>query len=194
MNQIRQGAPAIEIRRRFTRPGVNVFDSVKWERRTARIDGEGGEVVFEQEDVEVPEFWSPLATNIVASKYLRGHLGTPSRESSARQLIGRVVRTITSWGHDGSYFADAQQEETFRDELTHVLLHQQACFNSPVWFNLGVVDPDGKAVPQQASACFIISVEDTMESIMGLARTEAMLFKGGSGSGSNLSTIRSSRE
>ncbi len=194
MNQIRQGAPAIEIRRRFTRPGEDVYGAVKWERREARIEGEGGEVVFQQDDVEVPEFWSPLATNIVASKYFRGHVGTPGRESSARQLIGRVVRTLRSWGHDGSYFADAQQEETFADELTHILLHQQACFNSPVWFNLGVVDPEGKQHPQQASACFINSVEDTMESIMGLARTEAMLFKGGSGTGSNLSTIRSSRE
>jgi len=167
---------------------------VKWERRTARIEGEDGEVVFEQLDVEVPETWSALATNIVASKYFRGHLGEPDRERSARQLIERVARTISGWGREGGYFADDDQQETFSDELTHLLLHQKACFNSPVWFNLGVVDPDGKPVPQQASACFINSVEDTMSSIMDLAKTEAMLFKGGSGTGTNLSTIRSSRE
>ena len=192
--EIRAGAPRVEIRRRFSESGQDVFESVKWERRTARIEGEDGQVVFEQADVEVPESWSPLATNIVASKYFRGHLGTPHRESSARQLIGRVVGAIADWGREGGYFADAEQERIFSDELGWILLHQKACFNSPVWFNLGVVEPDGRMVPQQASACFINSVEDTMESIMGLARTEAMLFKGGSGTGSNLSTIRSSRE
>ena len=190
----RDGAPAIEIRRHFTSQGDSVWDSVKWEQRTARIEGEGGEVVFEQPDVEVPETWSALATNIVASKYFRGHLEEPDRERSVRQLIGRVVRTISGWGREGGYFADDGQQETFSDELSHLLLHQKACFNSPVWFNLGVVEPDGKPVPQQASACFINSVEDTMSSIMDLAKTEAMLFKGGSGTGTNLSTIRSSRE
>jgi len=184
----------IPIRRHFTRAGEDVFASVRWARRTARISAENGDSVFEQHDVEVPESWSPIATNIVASKYFRGHLGQPSRESSVKALIGRVVGTLRRWGKDGGYFASDEQEETFADELTHLLLHQKVCFNSPVWFNLGVVEPDGKLVPQQASACFINSVEDTMTSIMDLAKTEAMLFKGGSGTGTNLSTIRSSKE
>ncbi len=184
----------IPIQRHFTRPGEDPFWTVRWERRTAKISGDGGEVVFEQPNVEVPETWSAIATNIVASKYFRGHLNTPSRESSVRQLIGRVVATIRRWGREGDYFASEEQEQTFADELTYLLLHQKVCFNSPVWFNLGVVEPDGKMVPQQASACFINSVEDTMTSIMDLAKTEAMLFKGGSGTGTNLSTIRSSKE
>jgi ribonucleoside-diphosphate reductase alpha chain len=188
------GSAPIGVRRYFTCAGTDEFESVKWEKRTARIESETGEVVFEQKDVEVPEGWSALATNIVASKYFRGHLGTPSRERSVRQLIGRVVRTLRDWGREGGYFVDGEEEQTFADELTHLLLHQKACFNSPVWFNLGVVEPDGKLVPQQASACFINSVEDTMLSIMELAKTEAMLFKGGSGAGSNLSGIRSSKE
>ena len=186
--------PRIELRRHFTRAGEDVYDSVEWETRTARIQSGGGEVVFEQSDVEVPKTWSPLATNIVASKYFRGHLGSPSRERSVRDLIGRVVRALAGWGREGGYFADDAQVATFSDELTHLLLLQKACFNSPVWFNLGVTDPDGRPVPQQASACFINSVEDSMSSILELAKTEAMLFKGGSGTGSNLSTIRSSRE
>ncbi|MFQ5698333.1 MAG: vitamin B12-dependent ribonucleotide reductase [Myxococcota bacterium] len=193
-----QGADSVGLERRFTRPGEDpgedVWQSVEWEKRTARIQGEGGTLVFEQEDVEVPSDWSPLATHIVASKYFRGHLGTPSRERSVRQLIERVVGKLCEWGGSGGYFADDEQRQIFSDELTHLLLHQKACFNSPVWFNLGVVEPDGKLVPQQASACFINSVEDTMVSIMELAKTEALLFKGGSGAGSNLSSIRSSRE
>jgi ribonucleoside-diphosphate reductase alpha chain len=189
-----QERPSIEIRRYFTRPGEDVYSSVEWATRVARIQNEAGELVFEQKEVEVPENWSPLATNIVASKYFRGHLESPQRERSVRQLIGRVVETLARWGGEGGYFADPAQEQTFRDELTHVLLHQKACFNSPVWFNLGVLDPEGRPVPQQASACFINSVEDTMSSIMELAKTEAMLFKGGSGTGTNLSTLRSSRE
>ena len=184
----------IPIRRHFTRPGNDPFASVRWTRRTAKITGDGGAVVFEQPNVEVPESWSPIATNIVASKYFRGHLGSPSRESSVRQLIGRVVGTLRKWGREGGFFASEAQEQIFADELTHLLLHQKVCFNSPVWFNLGVVEPDGRLVPQQASACFINSVEDTMTSIMDLAKTEAMLFKGGSGTGTNLSTIRSSKE
>jgi ribonucleoside-diphosphate reductase alpha chain len=184
----------IPIRRHFTRAGEDVYASVRWARRTAKISAENGDSVFEQTDVEVPETWSPIATNIVASKYFRGHLGSPTRESSVKQLIGRVVSTIRRWGKNGGYFANDEQEETFADELTYLLLHQKVCFNSPVWFNLGVVEPDGRLVPQQASACFINSVEDTMTSIMDLAKTEAMLFKGGSGTGTNLSTIRSSKE
>ncbi len=191
---VSDGAQRVEIGRHFTRPGEDVFASTDWEVRTARIQGDGGDVVFEQTDVEVPRSWSPLASNIVASKYFRGHVGTPSRERSVRQLVGRVVDTLCAWGRDGGYFADDEQESAFADELEYLLLHQKACFNSPVWFNLGVTDPDGGRVPQQASACFINSVEDSMASIMDLAKTEAMLFKGGSGAGTNLSTLRSSRE
>jgi ribonucleoside-diphosphate reductase alpha chain len=186
--------PEVGVRRHFTRPGEDVYGSVEWETHTARIQNEAGEVVFEQADVEVPVTWSPLAANIVASKYFRGHLGTPTREQSVRQLVGRVVDTLGRWGREGGFFTDGEQEQTFRDELAHILLHQKACFNSPVWFNLGVTDPDGKLVPQQASACFINSVDDSMGAIMDLAKTEAMLFKGGSGTGTNLSTIRSSKE
>ncbi|MCP4003375.1 MAG: vitamin B12-dependent ribonucleotide reductase [bacterium] len=187
-------SPRIPIRRHFTRAGEDVFENVEWELRCAKIQGDGGEVVFEQDNVEVPKSWSIMATNIVASKYFRGHLGTPQRESSVRQLIGRVVGTLRRWGRQGGYFTDEEQEQIFADELSYLLVHQRVCFNSPVWFNLGVVEPDGREVPQQASACFINSVEDNMGSIMDLAKTEALLFKGGSGSGSNLSTIRSSRE
>jgi ribonucleoside-diphosphate reductase alpha chain len=190
----REAVPEIQIRRHFTRAGEHAFDQVEWETRDARIQSESGEVVFEQTGVEVPATWSPLATNIVASKYFRGHLGTPTREHSVRQLIGRVVDTLRGWGREGGYFSDLESEETFAEELSHLLVQQKACFNSPVWFNLGVVEPDGSMVSQQASACFINSVEDTMGSIMDLAKTEAMLFKGGSGTGTNLSAIRSSRE
>ncbi|HWW61456.1 MAG TPA: vitamin B12-dependent ribonucleotide reductase, partial [Thermoanaerobaculia bacterium] len=145
-------------------------------------------VVFEQKDVEVPKFWSQMATNVVVSKYFRGHLNTADRETSVRQLIGRVVRTMTEWGREGGYFATPEDGDTFRDELTHILLYQMAAFNSPVWFNVGI-EPR-----PQCSACFINSVNDTMDSILGLAKTEGMLFKYGSGTGSNLSSIRSSRE
>jgi ribonucleoside-diphosphate reductase alpha chain len=192
--RLRDGRPAIDVRRHFTRAGEDPYAAVEWALRTARIQSDSGEVVFEQTDVEVPAAWSTLATNIVASKYFRGHLGSPTRERSVRQLIGRVVDTIGRWGREGDYFVDAAQEQTFRDELTHLLLHQKASFNSPVWFNLGVLGPDGQPVPQQASACFINSVEDSMASIMDLAKTEAMLFKGGSGTGTNLSSLRSSKE
>src|SRR5438876_5148542 len=136
----------------------------------------------------MPKFWSQMATNVVVSKYFRGHVGTPDRESSVRQLIGRVVRTIAQWGREGGYFASVEDGDTFRDELTHILLYQMASFNSPVWFNVGV-EPR-----PQCSACFINSVEDAMESILTLAKTEGMLFKYGSGTGSNLSPIRSSKE
>ncbi|HUP64036.1 MAG TPA: vitamin B12-dependent ribonucleotide reductase [Thermoanaerobaculia bacterium] len=178
----------IEFPRYFTREGVDVFDTVEWDYRSAVIANEKGEVVFEQTDVEVPKFWSQMATNVVVSKYFRGHMDTPERESSVRQLIGRVVRTMTGWGREGGYFATEHDGDAFRDELTHILLYQMAAFNSPVWFNVGVE-------PQpQCSACFINAVHDTMDSILGLAKTEGMLFKYGSGTGSNLSAIRSSRE
>ena len=179
----------LTIPRHFTREGEDPYDSIEWELRTARISNEKGEVIFEQRDVEVPKRWSQLATNVVASKYFRGHVGMPTRESSVRQLIDRVVGRIAEWGRDGGYFARPSDGEAFASELRHLVVHQMVAFNSPVWFNLGV---DG--VEQQASACFINSVEDTMDSIMSLAKTEAMLFKGGSGAGTNLSGIRSSRE
>jgi ribonucleoside-diphosphate reductase alpha chain len=178
----------IAIERWFTRPGVDVYDTCEWELRNAGISNESGGVVFEQKEVEMPKFWSQMATNVVVSKYFRGHLNTPDRETSVRQLIGRVVRTITQWGREGGYFASEADGDTFRDELTHILLYQMASFNSPVWFNVGIEEKP------QCSACFINSVQDTMDSILGLAKTEGMLFKYGSGTGSNLSNIRSSRE
>lgn len=179
----------LKVSRHFTSPDVDPFDTVEWELRSATIANEKGESVFEQNDVEIPASWSQLATNVVVSKYFRGHVGTPERETSVRQLIGRVVGRICEWGEEGGYFATEEDARAYSDELTYLLVHQKMAFNSPVWFNLGVPD-----VSQQASACFINAVEDTMESIMDLAKTEAMLFKGGSGAGSNLSTIRSSRE
>jgi len=178
----------IEVERFYTKPGVDVYDTCEWEMRTAVITSETGGVVFEQKDVEMPKFWSQMATNVVVSKYFRGHIGSPDRESSVRQLIGRVVRTITGWGREGGYFATEADGDAFRDELTHILLYQMASFNSPVWFNVGIEEKP------QCSACFINSVQDTMDSILGLAKTEGMLFKYGSGTGSNLSNIRSSRE
>ena len=174
---------------RFYTDGVNhPFDQVRWELRVARIAGSDGAVVFEQPDVEVPDSWSQMAANIVAQKYFHGRLGTPDRESSVRQLIGRVVATIVDWGRQGGYFVDGASERAFEDELAYLLLHQIASFNSPVWFNVGI-EPK-----PQCSACFINSVRDSMESILDLAKTEGMLFKYGSGTGSNLSVLRSSRE
>ncbi|MBV8546093.1 MAG: vitamin B12-dependent ribonucleotide reductase [Acidobacteria bacterium] len=178
----------IAIDRFFTKAGVDVYDTCEWEMRAAAITSESGGIVFEQKDVEMPKFWSQMATNVVVSKYFRGHLDSPDRETSVRQLIGRVVRTITGWGREGGYFASEADGDTFRDELTHILLYQMAAFNSPVWFNVGI-EPH-----PQCSACFINSVNDTMDSILGLAKTEGMLFKYGSGTGSNLSSIRSSKE
>jgi ribonucleoside-diphosphate reductase alpha chain len=179
----------VEVPRFFTRAGEDPFDSVEWEIRTAKISGESGQAIFEQTDCEVPKSWSQLATNVVVSKYFRGHVGTPERERSVKQLIGRVVGRIHEWGVKSGYFRSEADGQAFRDELTYLLVNQRVSFNSPVWFNLGV-----SGAPQQASACFINSVDDTMDSIMDLAKTEAMLFKGGSGAGSNLSRIRSSRE
>ncbi len=181
-------APGLTFERRWTRPGVHPYDEIRWETRTASIGNESGKLVFEQKDVEVPEFWSQLATNVVVSKYFRGHLGTPERETSVRQLIDRVVTTIAAWAETQHYFATDEDLRAFQAELTHLLVHQKMAFNSPVWFNVGI-----EAKPQ-CSACFINSVQDSMSSIMDLAKTEAMLFKFGSGAGSNLSPIRSSRE
>jgi ribonucleoside-diphosphate reductase alpha chain len=184
----RPDAQGVSVRRLFTDGEHHPFDLVRWELRTARITGSDGAVVFEQTDAEVPEFWSQTATNIVAQKYFHGHLGTPERESSARHLISRVVGTIVEWGRTGGYFADAASEHAFEHELCHLLLHQMVSFNSPVWFNVGI-----ESRPQ-CSACFINSVRDSMDSILDLAKTEGMLFKYGSGTGSNLSVLRSSRE
>ena len=180
--------PGLEFPRYFTLPGVDPFDEVEWEVRKALIGNEKGKVVFEQGDVEIPKFWSQQATNIVVSKYFRGQLGTPEREHSVKQLIGRVVDTITRWAGEQQYFASEDALLAFSHELKHLLVYQKAAFNSPVWFNCGF-----EKAPQ-CSACFINSVDDTMESILTLAKTEGMLFKFGSGTGSNLSAIRSSRE
>lgn len=180
----------IGIRRHFTEPGVDPYDTVEWDRREARIPNyKDGTDAFLQPDVEFPMSWSQNATNIVAQKYFRGTLGTPEREWSLRQVIDRVVDTITRWGERDGYFVDDQEADAFRDELKFVLLHQRAAFNSPVWFNIGV-----QGVPQQASACFILAVDDTMDAILNWYREEGIIFKGGSGSGINLSGIRSSQE
>jgi ribonucleoside-diphosphate reductase alpha chain len=181
-------ATGLEYTRVFSREGVDPFDEVEWDLRSAVIGNEKGEVVFEQRDVEIPKFWSQTATNIVVSKYFRGTIGTPSRERSVKQLIGRVVETITGWARKQKYFASEDDLQAFSDDLKHLLVYQKASFNSPVWFNVGI-EPH-----PQCSACFINSVQDTMDSILTLARTEGMLFKYGSGTGSNLSAIRSSRE
>src|SRR5580765_5455485 len=178
----------LEFPRYFTRPGVDPFDEVEWELRAAVIGSEKGEVVFEQRDVEIPKFWSQQATNIVVSKYFRGTMNTAERERSVRQLIGRVVDTITMWARAQHYFRSDADLQAFSDDLKHLLVYQKGAFNSPVWFNCGF-----EKAPQ-CSACFINSVSDTMDSILTLARTEGMLFKFGSGTGSNLSQIRSSRE
>jgi ribonucleoside-diphosphate reductase alpha chain len=187
----RAAAPGLRFSRFFTLSGRDPFDEVTWETRTARIANDKGEVVFEQRDVEVPAFWSQQATNIVASKYFRGPLRPKAgefRESSVRQLVGRVVETVVEWARAGRYFADETDLLAFRDDLKHLLVHQKAAFNSPVWFNCGIEKRP------QCSACFINSVDDTLESILTLAKTEGMLFKYGSGTGTNLSSLRSSRE
>ena len=180
----------IGIRRHFTTEGVHPYDQVTWERRDARISNyRDGSVAFEQLDVEFPADWSLNATNIVAQKYFRGTLGTPERESSLRQVIDRVADTITEWGRRDGYFTDEAEAEAFRNELKHLVVTQKAAFNSPVWFNIGV-----RGVPQQASACFILHVDDTMDSILNWYVEEGTIFKGGSGAGINLSGIRSSVE
>jgi len=186
-------APAVAgkglaFERFFTDGKVSPFDAVEWEKRTALIGNEKGVTIFRQENVEVPKSWSQTATNIVTSKYFHGKPGTSEREGSVRQLIGRVVNTIVRWGEAGGYFASNESRDAFRDELTHLLVEQKMSFNSPVWFNVGVQPKP------QCSACFINSVQDTMESIMGLTKTEGMLFKWGSGTGTNFSTLRGSKE
>ena len=188
LSDVKTLSPGLEFPRYFTLPGVDPFDEVEWEVRAAVIGNEKGKVVFEQRDVEIPRAWSQQATNIVVSKYFRGQLGAPEREHSVKQLIGRVVDTITGWARSNKYFASEDALQSFSGELKHLLVYQKAAFNSPVWFNCGF-----EKAPQ-CSACFINSVQDTMDSILTLARTEGMLFKFGSGTGSNLSAIRSSRE
>ncbi|CUS89124.1 ribonucleoside-diphosphate reductase class II [Candidatus Kryptonium thompsonii] len=178
----------LKFHRFFTKPGVHPFDEIQWEIRDAVITNEKGEVVFEQKGVEVPAFWSMLATNIVVSKYFHGQVGTPEREYSVKQLIERVARTITNWGIRDGYFASDEDADIFYNELAYLLVNQYASFNSPVWFNVGIEEKP------QASACFINSVQDTMESILELVKTEGMLFKYGSGTGTNFSTLRSSKE
>ena len=182
-------AKGLRFGRFFTPPGSHAYDLVEWERRTAAITGEKGQVIFEQKDVEVPRSWSQLAINVVAQKYFRGAPGSPERETSVRQIIDRVVETIAKWGREGGYFAGEEDAQNWSEELRYLLVTQHASFNSPVWFNIGV---PGRQ--QQASACFINAVHDSMESILDLAKTEGMLFKFGSGTGTNLSVLRSSKE
>ncbi len=205
----------LSFRRFFTKPGVSPYDELEWERRTAQITDAHGNVIFEQKDVEVPKDWSMTATNIVASKYLHGKIGTPERETGVRQLVTRVAETIRDWGQAQSYFKTGDDAATFHDELAHILLRQYAAFNSPVWFNVGCdrIEPNSDGQnwhwnPQtqqvefgvtgytkpQCSACFINSVKDSLDSILTLAKTEGMLFKWGSGTGTNLSPLRSSTE
>ncbi len=181
----------LSIRRHFTAPEQHPFDRVEWELRDARI-GHGDKLAFEQRDVEFPKSWSQNATNIVAQKYFRGQLESPERERSVQQMITRVAGTITRWGRERGYFATVEDADAFEAELTHILLHQMAAFNSPVWFNVGW-HPDGSP-KMQASACFILSVEDNMESILEWNTKEGIIFRGGSGSGINLSKIRGSME
>ena len=170
----------LKFSRMLTRAGEHPYEAVNWDYRTASITNDKGEKILDVQDVEVPAFWSQLATNVVVSKYFRSQSASGDREKSVRQIIDRVVNAICEWGRKDGYFASDYDAETFENELTHILLHQMATFNSPVWFNVGI------DTHPQASACFINSVEDTMESIMELAATEAHLFKGGSGSGTNL--------
>ncbi len=208
-------APGLAFRRFFTKPGVSPYNEVEWELRLAQITDAQGGVIFEQKDVEVPKDWSMTATNIVASKYLHGTLGTAERETGVRQLVGRVAETIRDWGLAQGYFKTPEDGATFHDELVHILVRQYAAFNSPVWFNVGCdrIEPNsdgrnwhwnqqtqqvefgvtGYSKPQ-CSACFINSVKDSLDSILTLAKTEGMLFKWGSGTGTNLSSLRSSTE
>ncbi|MFB3813611.1 MAG: vitamin B12-dependent ribonucleotide reductase [Terriglobales bacterium] len=211
----RRKAPGLTFRRFFTHANVSPYDTTEWELRTAQITDSQGNVIFEQKDVEVPKDWSQTATNIVASKYLHGRLGTPERETGVRQLVARVAETIRDWGLAGGYFRNSDDAAVFHDELVHILIHQYAAFNSPVWFNVGCdrIEPNSDAQnwhwnPQtqrveysrtgystpQCSACFINSIKDSLDSILTLAKTEGMLFKWGSGTGTNLSPLRGSME
>src|SRR3954449_4787919 len=183
----KNGLKGLTIERRFSAPGTHPFDEIEWEIRDAVI-GDPANPAFEQRGVEFPKSWSQNATNIVAQKYFRGQLGSPERESSVKEMISRVAGTITGWGRANGYFAGEDDARAFNHELTHILLGQLAAFNSPVWFNVGFEDSP------QCSACFILSVKDTMESILDWNTHEGMIFRGGSGSGINLSNIRGSEE
>src|SRR5688500_1273342 len=177
----------VSPRRFFTIPGRDPFDEIEWEQRDALIPGKDGPA-FEQRNVEFPKFWSQTATNIVAQKYFRGRLSSPERERSVKQMIGRIVDTIGGWGRAGGYFASGEEADTFEAELKAILVNQLASFNSPVWFNVGFEEKP------QCSACFILSIDDSMESILDWIRREGVIFRGGSGSGVNLSKLRSSKE
>jgi ribonucleoside-diphosphate reductase alpha chain len=187
VNTVVQEGASLGVRRFFTIPGRDPFDEIEWEPRTALIPGKDGPA-FEQKDVEFPRFWSQTATNIVAQKYFRGRMSSPEREHSVKQMVGRVVDTISGWGRQGGYFATEEEAETFEAELKTILVNQYASFNSPVWFNVGFEEKP------QCSACFILSIEDSMESILDWIRREGVIFRGGSGSGLNLSKVRSSKE
>src|SRR5439155_17747558 len=187
VNAVADAEASLAVRRYFTIPGRDPFDEIEWETRDALIPGKD-KPVFEQKDVEFPRFWSQTATNIVAQKYFRGRLNSPERESSVRQMIGRVVTTVGAWGREGGYFANEEEADTFEDELKALLVNQYVAFNSPVWFNVGFEEKP------QCSACFILAIDDSMESILDWIRKEGIIFRGGSGSGVNLSKLRSSKE
>src|SRR6202050_631891 len=213
--QTKKTAPGLSFRRLFTKPGVSPYDELEWDRRLAQITDAQGNVIFQQKDAEVPKGCSMPATTIVASKYLHGKVGPPERETGVRQLVTRVAETIRNWGLAQGYFKTPEDGATFHDELVHILVRQYAAFNSPVWFNVGCdrIEPNsdgrnwhwnqqtqqvefgvtGYSKPQ-CSACFINSVKDSLDSILTLAKTEGMLFKWGSGTGTNLSPLRSSTE
>src|SRR6266699_3443803 len=187
LNAVAKEDASLAIRRYFTIAGRDPFAEIEWETRDAYIPGKD-KPAFEQKGVEFPKFWSQTATNIVAQKYFRGRMTSPDRERSVKQMIGRVVTTIGTWGREGGYFASDEEAQTFEDELKFILVHQLAPFNSPVWFNVGFEEKP------QCSACFILSIEDSMESILDWIRREGFIFRGGSGSGVNLSRLRSSKE
>src|ERR1700748_1681383 len=187
VNSVVDEGASLAVRRLFTIDGRDPYDEVEWEIRDAHIPGKNGPA-FEQKNVEFPKFWSQTATNIVAQKYFRGRMSSPERERSVKQMIGRVVGTVGAWGRAGGYFASGEGAQTFEDELKAILVNQLAAFNSPVWFNVGFEEKP------QCSACFILSIEDSMDSILDWIRREGVIFRGGSGSGVNLSKLRSSRE
>ncbi len=187
VNSVVDEGASLGVRRFFTIPGRDPFDEIEWEIRDATIPGRNGPA-FEQRGVEFPKFWSQTATNIVAQKYFRGRLSSPERESSVKQMVGRVVETAVMWGKQGGYFAGDEEAGTFEAELQAILVNQYASFNSPVWFNVGFEEKP------QCSACFILSIEDSMEAILDWIRREGVIFRGGSGSGVNLSKLRSSKE